>query len=152
MREAALTENFPDPDPFDDLLGYHLRRLSVKVMADLSGALKPLNLNPADASILFVIGANPGMTQSDVGKALGILRANMAPLIGALTQRGFIERETIDGRSQALKLTSAGALICRQAKAAARSHEARLFGSLSQTSRHRLIKQIRALWQAGEEG
>lgn len=151
MSNAKLAQSPSSPDPFDDLLGYHLRRLSVKVMADLSGALKPLNLNPADASILFVIGANPGMTQSDVGKALGILRANMTPLIGALAQRGFIERETIDGRSQALRLTASGALACRQAKAAARNHEARLFGSLSEASRRRLINQVRALWQTDEE-
>ncbi len=151
MSRAKLTKNLPSPDPFDDLLGYHLRRLSVKVMADLSGALKPLELNPADASILFVINANPGMTQSDVGKALGILRANMAPLIGTLVQRGFIERETIDGRSQALKLTSSGVIACRQAKAAARVNEERLFGSLPEATRHRLVKQIRALWERDED-
>jgi DNA-binding MarR family transcriptional regulator len=111
-----------------------------------------LELNPADASILFVINSRPGITQSDVGKQLGILRANMAPLIGTLVQRGFIERETIDGRSQALNLTSLGVGACRQANAAARVHEERLFGALPEATRRRLIKQIRALWQRDEEG
>jgi DNA-binding MarR family transcriptional regulator len=151
MKTAKSEEDVASVDAFDDLLGYHLRRLSVKVMADFSGALKPLGLNPADASILFVINTNPGITQSDVGKTLGILRANMAPLIAALVQRGFVERETIDGRSQALTLTSSGAATCRQARTAARTHEDRMFGALAETTRLRLIKQIRALWQRDDE-
>jgi len=52
-------------DPFDDLLGYHLRRASVVAMADLAEALAPLKLKPAHASILFVVASNAGVTQSD---------------------------------------------------------------------------------------
>ena len=87
------------------------------------------------------------MTQSEVGKALGIFRANKAPLVGRLVKRGFIERRTIDGRSQALKLTAAGAGACRQAKAAVRAHEDRLFGSLPAVAKRKLIQEIRTLWQ-----
>ena len=89
-------------DPLESLLGYHIRRLSVLVMADLSDALAPHQLSPADASILLSIGARPGVTQSAVGRSLGILRANMAPLVGALATRGLIARTRVDGRSQAL--------------------------------------------------
>jgi hypothetical protein len=46
-------------DPFEGLLGYHLRRLSVIAMADLAAALAPLDLKPTEASMLFVIDANP---------------------------------------------------------------------------------------------
>jgi hypothetical protein len=66
-------------DPFGCLLGYHLRRLSVLVMADFTAALAPLGLKPAEASVLYAVAAAPGLTQSDVGKTLGIQRANMAP-------------------------------------------------------------------------
>src|ERR1700685_109043 len=112
-----------ESDVFGQLLGYHLRRLSVMVMADLTKSLSPLGLKPADASILFVIAAKPGITQSDIGKVLGILRANMAPLIAGLVTQGLIEREPVDGRSQALRLSAAGQSLCRQAQSATRSHE-----------------------------
>ena len=134
-------------DTFDDLLGYHLRRLSVLVMADLTESLAPLGLKPADASVLFVIASTPDITQSGVGRLLGIRRANMAPLIAALISQGLIDREAADGRSHALRLSAAGQLLARRAKQATRAHEDRLFGSLSKTARHRLIEQLRGLWQ-----
>jgi DNA-binding MarR family transcriptional regulator len=146
IKAASDVVQEPETKLFDSLLGYHLRRLSVLVMTDLTQALSPLDLKPADASVLFMISANPGITQSEVGKALGILRANMAPLIGALLRRSLIEREPVDGRSQALTLSSAGRSICARAKEVTTEHESRLFGTLSPSARSRLIAQLRELW------
>jgi DNA-binding MarR family transcriptional regulator len=134
------------PDPFGNLLGYHLRRLSVLVMTDLNEALASLGLKAADAYVFFMIEANPGITQSDVGKALGILRANMAPLIAGLRGRGLVEREPVDGRSHALRLSATGLGMCQRAKVAIARHEDRVFDSLSRGSRARMISQLRSLW------
>jgi DNA-binding MarR family transcriptional regulator len=146
MKKAAAKTLGIKSDPFDDLLGYHLRRLSVMVMADFTKALAPLGLKAADASILFMIEAHPGITQSDVGKALGILRANMAPLIANLLRRGLIEREPVDSRSHALRLSSAGESVCERAKSAAAGHEDRFFKTLPRSARARMIAQLRTLW------
>jgi DNA-binding MarR family transcriptional regulator len=139
-------ENLP-PDPFDGLLGYHLRRLSVLVMADLAAALAPFGLKPAEASVLFMIGQGGVMTQSDIGRALGIQRANMAPLIAGLIKRGLVAREPMDGRSQALTLTAAGREICQDSWAATKAHEDRMFGALSAEERDALLARIRGLWR-----
>jgi DNA-binding MarR family transcriptional regulator len=134
-------------DPLEDMLGYHLRRLSVLAMSDLTQSLALLRLTPAHASILFVIAAHAGITQSDVGKMLGILRANMAPLVALLIKRGLIKREAADGRSHAMRLTALGQTVCRQARDIAKDHEHRVFGDLSRAARARMIAQIRPLWQ-----
>lgn len=134
-------------DPFEQLLGYHIRRLSVLVMSDLSESLAPHKLNPADASILLTIGASPGVTQSEVGRALGILRANMAPLVAALESRGLVERKPVDGRSQALTLTAPGQTLARQIKTITKTHEERLFGRLSAAERRNLVALLKSLWQ-----
>jgi DNA-binding MarR family transcriptional regulator len=139
-RGAAATE------PFNDLLGYHVRRLSFVVMSDLTESLAPLGLKPADASVLMTIAHVPGITQSELGRALGILRANMTPLIAALMARGLVEREPVDGRSQALRLSTAGRSTCRAAHKVVKDHEERLFGSLTGPARARLIARLRALW------
>jgi DNA-binding MarR family transcriptional regulator len=144
MIKAA--ERLARSEPFDDLLGYHLRRVSALAMADLAEALAPLKLKPAHASILFVIASNAGITQSDVGKTLGILRANMAPLIASLVKRGMIKREAMDGRSHAMRLSALGQTICRQARDITQDHEVRLFGGLSRAARARMIDQLHALW------
>jgi DNA-binding MarR family transcriptional regulator len=137
-------------DPLASLLGYHLRRLSVAVMADLTNALAPLNLKPTDASILFLTGARPGLTQSELGRELGIQRANMAPLIGALIRRGLIERSPVDGRSQSLHLTQKGETTRTQAWHATQTHESRLFGTIPPTARAKLINQLQTIWHTAE--
>src|SRR5882672_1084692 len=147
VMNKATERRAGQSDPFDDMLGYHLRRLSVLAMADLTQSLEPLKLTPAHASILFVIAANPGITQSDVGKMLGILRANMAPLIALLVERGFIKREAVDGRSHAMRLSALGQTVCRQARDIAKDHEERIFGDLSRAARARMITELNELWR-----
>ena len=134
-------------DPFEKMLGYHLRRASVAIMADLTRSLAHLRLKPADASVLFLIGSNAGLTQSDVGRALGILRANMAPLTAALVRRGLIVRKRVDGRSQALRLSAAGEALCRAAWETTLAHEERMFGALAKSARRQCVLDLQTVWQ-----
>lgn len=135
------------PDPFADLLGYHLRRLSQLVMGDLAERLDSLELRPTEASVLFVIAATPGVTQSDIGRMLGIKRANMAPMIAALETRGLVSRSAVDGRSQALRLTAEGESMRARARNATRENERQSFASLSDAERAALIAKLQGLWE-----
>lgn len=135
-------------DPLESLFGYNLRRLSVATMADLAESLEPLGLKPAAAAMLFVVGANPGITQSDAGKMLGVLRANMAPLVATLAKRGLLERERRDGRSHGLQLSAAGRALHRRAWKVTAAHEDRFFGTLSAAVRSRMVAQLRRLWKS----
>jgi DNA-binding MarR family transcriptional regulator len=148
IMKKTKSKSGPHSDPFAQLLGYHLRRLSVLAMNDLTQALAPLGLKPADASVLFAVAAHADITQSDIGRLLGIRRANMTPLIAALERRGLVDRKPVDGRSQGLGLAAKGQAICRQAQSITRRHEERLFGSIPVAERGRLIAQLRALWQS----
>jgi len=131
---------------FDGLLGYQIRRLSLVVMTDLTDALAPLGLRPAEASVLFAIHANSGLTQSELGRMLGIKRANMAPLIAGLEARTAITRDAVDGRSQALHLTEEGRALHARALAVTQAHEQRCFGSLANDERLRLARDLNQLW------
>jgi DNA-binding MarR family transcriptional regulator len=146
----SALEDFAGTNTFSSLLGYHLRRASVLVMSDLTQALEPLGLKPAEASALFVIAAAGGITQAEIGRILGIQRANMAPLMANLIKRGLVARQAVDGRSQALRLTRAGAAMHRHAMEATQAHEQRLFGHLSQPDRARMITLLQGLWQSAE--
>lgn len=94
--------------PLDTLLGYRLRRASMAMMADLVSALRAFDLSVGEASLLILIGANPGCRQSDVGRALEIKRANLTPLLGRMKARSLVSDTPIDGRSLSLALTPAG--------------------------------------------
>ncbi len=117
------------------------------VMSDLTASLVPLGVKPAEATALLLIAAHPVITQSDIGRTLGILRANMTPMAAGLVRRGLIAREPVDGRSQALRLTSRGEVLARKAQKIILDHEARLFGTLSPSARDRMLGQLRELWQ-----
>lgn len=132
-------------DPLDGYLGYQLRRASAIFMADLANSLAPFALRPTEASALMVIGANPDSTQSDVGRLLGIQRANMAPLIAGLAGRHLIERDAIDGRSQALRLSAAGHETTTAIRAAIEAHEARFLTQLTPGQRQTLIDRLRGV-------
>ena len=132
-------------DPLENRLGYQLRRASAVMMADLGHSLAPLNLTPAEATILILIGVNPGCTQSDVGRSLGINRANMVPLIAALLKQGMIEKAPVDGRSQALTLTNAGRAQVEAAQRIIDKHEARFRALLNSSNREALIPALRAI-------
>jgi len=125
------TSSRPFQDPISDRLGYVLRRASSVMMADLGGALAVTGLRPVEATILILVEANPRCTQSDIGRMLGIKRANMVPLIAGLSAKGLIDKSPVDGRSQSLTLTAAGRDRRDQADALMRDHEARFEAMLS---------------------
>ena len=140
----------PPVDPFDDLLGYHLRRASALAMADLCAALAKFELRPAEASILWIVAVNPQITQSRIGRMLGIRRANMVPLVAGLTRRGYLSSTPVDGRSSGLQLTTSGKAVARKSRNAADKHDQKLFGALSAQDRRRWIAELRALWEQGD--
>lgn len=107
----------PLENPFEDHLGYLLRRASNAVIGELAQRLDTIGLKVSEASILLLIERNPRITQSDLGRMLGIKRANMVPLAAGLESRGLVTREPVDGRSHGLVPTAAGATACADARA-----------------------------------
>ena len=132
-------------DPLEDLPGYALRRVSAAVMAKLAAGLSRLDLRPAESTVLLVIGANPGVTQSEVGRLLGIASANMAPLVARLADRGLIVREAVDGRSQGLTLSDAGRRITVKARSVVDELESDLLARIPAAERAAFLRVLFAL-------
>jgi DNA-binding MarR family transcriptional regulator len=100
-------------NPLSDLPGYELRRASLFAMGELGALFAARDLRVTEVSVLLVIGENSGASQSDIGRLLGIKRANMAPLCARLEQRELIRRLPMDGRSHGLALTDEGAVVVK---------------------------------------
>ena len=118
-------------------------------MADLATRLSVLDLRPAEASVLLVIDANPNATLSEVGRLLRIASANMAPIVARLEGRDLIEREPVDGRSQALVLTPPGRVLALRIKHVVADHEATLADRIPAEVRDDFLRALRALWTGG---
>ncbi len=125
----------------NDHLGYFIRRLQVWVFQDFIRTLAPLEIRPAQYSVLVVIAANPGLSQSDLADRLGIERARLVRLLDRLEKRGLTRRlkSRTDRRSHALRLTRAGQRILKRAMLLAALHEAQLVEKLGVEQRKSMI-------------
>lgn len=95
-------------DPLQTLLGFQLRRTSAALISALAEDLAPLGLKPSEATLIMLIAANPGCTQSEISRALRAKPANLVPLINALAAVGAIDRAAGRGRAIALSLSATG--------------------------------------------
>lgn len=138
-------------DPLKDLPGYALRRASLVTMVELARRLAALALRPTEASVLVVIEANPGITQSEVGQLLDIARANMAPLAARLLERDLIVRERVDGRSQGMSLSAAGRQLTKKVRQAMAENEAGLLAKIPPPYRQAFLGALKALWIPEED-
>jgi DNA-binding MarR family transcriptional regulator len=119
----------------DDHLGYLIRRFQVWVFQDFIKQMASIDLRPAQFSVLAVIAANPGLSQSDLSETLGIERARLVRMLDLLEKRGLTRRlpSQRDRRSHALK----------RAKTLADAHEAKLIEKLGAAPREAMIGFLR---------
>ncbi|PCJ39817.1 MAG: hypothetical protein COA71_13095 [SAR86 cluster bacterium] len=95
-------------ESLENHLGYQLRRVAVLLQADLTAALKELQLIPTAAAIMLVLANKENIIQVELARMLGLQRTNISPLIVSLEKRGFLSRSNLDGRSQSVQLTAQG--------------------------------------------
>ena len=134
-------------DPLLLLPGYLLRRASAASLAELNQRLAVLNLHHTDVSLLLLIGANPGITQSEAGRSLGIQRANMVAFINRLVAPGLIERRQVDGRSQGISLSVLGEDVTNRARILIEAYEAQLLERVPSHLQQHVSPILHYLWK-----
>jgi DNA-binding MarR family transcriptional regulator len=129
----------------DGHIGYFLRRLQVAVFSNFISTLAPLDVRPAQYSVLVLIAANPGRSQSAIGQALNIERARLARMLHELERRKWIERRAApdDRRSHSLYLTDGGAKALVRIRSLAARHEARMVEVIGRDRRLQLLELLR---------
>ncbi len=138
------------PDAVDlgelsELLGYSLKRAQLKIFDNFIRTVAPLQLTPAQFSVLLLIERNPGRNQTEIAATLGILRPNFVAMLDGLESRGLCarSRSTTDRRSHVLMLTDKGrATLARARKLIATRHEARLNELLGPDNRAALLAML----------
>jgi DNA-binding MarR family transcriptional regulator len=133
----------------DRLLGYQLRRASAVMMADFARVLADFEMRPAEVSTLLVIAENPDCSQSEVGEALAIKRANMVPIIARLIERGLVARTRLDGRSLALRVTPVGEAQAAEGWRRIAAHEAQFKALLAPGELDTVLRALPMLRREG---
>jgi len=126
MDEPTEDAIFEAQAALSSLLGYQLRRATAVMLGDLAERLGGLGATPAHYSAMTVIRAAPGINQSAVGRLIGIQRANMVALVADLATKGWVRRQSPDGRgrSYALSLTAEGEAAIHRLREAVNANEA----------------------------
>jgi len=136
------------PDPLNSRLGYLLKRVSTAAMGDLSLRLQEVDLREVDATVLLLIERTPNIIASRIGRILDIKTANMVPLLRKLEDKGLIRREPIDGKSNGLQLTAAGARKLSETRAILDEFERDLEQRVPEEHRDHIVPALQAIWAA----
>lgn len=131
-------------------LGYLIRRAQIWVFQDFIRTLAEVNIRPAQYSVLLVIEANSGLSQSVLARALGIERARLVHLLDGLEARNVVQRARSkhDKRSHTLSLTARGRRALAHIKVLADEHERRLAQKVG-LSNHKKLLRLLAVFARG---
>ena len=143
---GAATENGAlQLGELSELLGYSLKRAQLKIFENFLSCVAPLQLTPAQFSVLLLLDKNPGRNQTEIANTLGILRPNFVAMLDGLESRELCARirSTNDRRSHIVVLTDKGrAVLARAKKLVAAKHEARLNELLGPANRAALLEML----------
>jgi DNA-binding MarR family transcriptional regulator len=143
--EAATESPALQLGELSEHLGYALKRAQLKIFEDFLRCVAPLQLTPAQFSVLMLLEKNPGRNQTEIANTLGILRPNFVAMLDSLESRDLCarSRSTNDRRSHILVLTDKGrAVLARAKKLVAVKHEARLNELLGPANRAALLSML----------
>lgn len=129
------------------LIGYNLRRAQLKVFQNFQAVMAPFDLTPGQFGVLTLIRENEGLSQSDLGAALGIDRSTMVAVIDRLEGRRLVVRAPSpnDRRSYALRLSDHGRTTMTAIMPKLRDHETAIAAGLSPTEQSTLIALLRRI-------
>lgn len=125
----------------DEFVGFHLRIAQIKVFRDFERELADMGVTPASFSVLEVLRANPGATQSKLARAVHLDRSSVVPLLDKLQDRGLLSRRasTTDRRNNHIYLSSQGKALLQAAILRVREHERRMTAKLTAPEKKALI-------------
>nr|WP_228846344.1 MULTISPECIES: MarR family transcriptional regulator [Pseudomonas aeruginosa group] len=135
--------------PLDDYLGYALRRAQLATFQSLVGDLAKFDMRPAQFSALAIIESNPGLTQTDLARALSIEPPQLVPLLNKLESRGFAVRVRCkpDKRSYGLFLSKSGETLLKQLKETALESDRRSTACLTDEERRQLLQLLQKIYR-----
>jgi DNA-binding MarR family transcriptional regulator len=132
------------PGVLSGLLGYRLRVAQQAVFRDFARSIP--EASPGRVGILFLIEANPGVTQSRLAHAVGIDRSTLVGVLHALQALELVERRRgEDRRTNGLWLTRPGRALVAGLKQRIRIHERRVASRLSAAERVQLLALLEKL-------
>ncbi|WP_245636739.1 MarR family winged helix-turn-helix transcriptional regulator [Azospirillum thiophilum] len=131
-------------------MGYNLRKAQVAVFQSFQTAVAPHDITPGQFGVLIMIRENEGLSQSDLGTAVGIDRSTMVAVIDRLESRGLVVRAPSpnDRRSYALRLSPEGQSLMDDLIPRVQAHDQGMVKDLSPEEQVQFIDFLRRVSRA----
>jgi len=131
-------------DGLDRLLGYRLRRAQGAMHRHYMVTVAELDLTQKQTATLWLIHANPGVSQVSLAATLAMDRATMMSVIDRLEERGLLlrKRSVTDRRRQELYLTPAGQSLLAKVKLRIARHEERFRSFFTRSELEALLSAL----------
>ena len=146
-RTAGTGARPLDLDILPHLLGYNVRRAQIALWRDFLHTVAEGEIRPGMFSAIVIVRANPGISQIELAKELGIDKASMVGLIDRLEDAGWIvrKRSREDRRRHGLTVTAAGQTIYRDLKREMIEHERKFVERFTASERKQLMALLQRL-------
>ncbi len=110
----------PDPTAdyrLEDQVGYWLRRAYQRHMAIFAVVMSDLDLTSVQFAALVKLRDMKAVTQTELGRLIGIDRATISGVVSRLQKRGVLQfrLDPLDRRSRIIALTATGEALLAQA-------------------------------------
>lgn len=94
----------------DEFIGFRLRRIQNQLSRDFAAATADRNMRSGLFSSLAIVAANPGISQNELSKAVGLDKSITVQIVDELESRDLARRERslTDRRRHALFATDSG--------------------------------------------
>ena len=145
----ALAADAIDTRYLESLMGYNVRRASLKIIELFSSRMTVYGLRPVEFSVLSLITHNPGITSRQLCSTLNILPPNLVSKIDALEKRQLVERRPHpqDGRAIGLYLSDTGTALMASAERIATELENEATQRLSATEKRTLLHLLQKIYR-----
>jgi DNA-binding MarR family transcriptional regulator len=147
MPTTATRAGAVDYGPLADWIGFHLRRAQNASFQAFAREARCVDLSPGRFATLMLIGRNPGISQTALGRANARDKSSLTPVLDDLEKRKFIRRVRAknDRRSYRLMLTPAGEDLLAQLTICAERHDRHLDEIVGPRDRARFLQILKKL-------
>lgn len=127
------------------LVGYQLRRAQIETFQHFVSNLGDEGMRPGWFGLLIIVANNPGLSQTQLARSLGVDGSTMVAMIDRMEQSGWVarSRSKTDRRSHELHLTDAGAAMLARVTPMVRDHDGAITANLSESESRELLRLLR---------
>jgi DNA-binding MarR family transcriptional regulator len=124
--------------------GLALNKVANAISNQFAAGLKPIGIRPSHYGVLRTVAARPGISQQDIGDAIGLAPSWIMSIIDELEGSGLLERrrDPADRRKHQVHLTTPGRDIMARAEEVSREIDTEVMSSIPHADRDGFLRGL----------